>query len=91
MDLFEKLNADHYCNRREYPDRKDPLFEKLRQAYAETNAALSEQFKADLFAHYEVTDHPKREAAYRIAYEHGHSAGYSEVANYFGELVELLK
>ena len=49
------------------------------------------QFHDDLLAEYGVTDNPKAEKCFRLAWEHGHSAGHEEVALYFGEFVELIK
>lgn len=50
-----------------------------------------EEFKRELFKFYEVTDNPKADKAYIIAWDFGHSCGYSEVNNYFMDLVELIK
>lgn len=47
--------------------------------------------KAALAAELGLTDHPKLDALYQLAWEHGHSSGFDEVANYFREFAELLK
>lgn len=47
-------------------------------------------FKKDLFKHFGVKG-AKAEKAYNIAYDQGHSCGYSETLSYFEELVELIK
>lgn len=52
---------------------------------------LSQLFEKDLFEHFEVTDHPKRDKCYQLAWDLGHSAGMHEIANYFSSLVELIK
>jgi hypothetical protein len=44
-----------------------------------------------LFEKYDVTDNPKRDKCYHLAYEYGHSSGDSEIEYYFSELVELIK
>lgn len=50
-----------------------------------------EEFKKDLFEHFGVQDHPKREVCYHLAYDIGHAHGYSEVLYHFTNLVELIK
>jgi len=44
-----------------------------------------------LYKEYEVEEDPKRAKAFGLAWEHGHSDGYSEVENYFMDFVELIK
>ena len=48
-------------------------------------------FKKDLFEEYGVSNNPKAEQCYNIAYEFGHSDGYYEIAHYFSDIVELIK
>jgi hypothetical protein len=50
-----------------------------------------EEFKIELFKFYDVTDNPKANKAFNLAWDFGHSCGYSEVNNYFIDLVELIK
>lgn len=38
----------------------------------------------------DVLKNPKADKAYHMAYEHGHSYGYSSIANYFDDLAELI-
>ena len=47
--------------------------------------------KAALAAEHGLTDHPKLDALYRLAWEHGHASGFDEVASYFSDFAELLK
>lgn len=61
--------------------------EAQRRKTAEEEAA----FKNSLGKEYGVTDNPKFNRCYEIAWYMGHSSGYNEVAMYFGELVELIK
>ncbi len=60
-------------------------------AYNTERCQLEKQFKIDLLAEHGVTNHPKADAAYSMAWDRGHSSGYSEIALEFGELVDLLK
>lgn len=59
-------------------------------AYNAETIRLTNLFKADLFEEYGVADNPKADDAFNLAWQHGHSAGYSEVANYFDDFVRLI-
>ena len=59
-------------------------------AYQAENARLIEKFKRDLFEELGISDHPKREKLYSLAWELGHSTGFSEVVSYAEQLSELL-
>jgi len=65
-----------------------------RQERDEYNKLQNEriiEFKNDLFAYFDVSNNPKRELAYSIAYDKGHSCGCSEVYNEFSSIVELIR
>ncbi len=50
-----------------------------------------DEFKKDLFEYFKVQENPKAKVAYSIAYEYGHSAGFSEILYYFSDIVQLIK
>lgn len=54
-------------------------------------SAEHDEFKADLLQAHGVTGNPKADRAFSIAWEQGHSCGYSEVAIVFEDLAELIK
>jgi len=56
-----------------------------------TYPAKYDEFKADLLQAHGVTGNPKSDRAFSLAWEQGHSCGYSEVAIVFADLVELIK
>ena len=60
-------------------------------AYCDAADKREEEFKRDLFEEFGVTDNPKKDRCYTIAYERGHSSGFSEVYSEFSDLVELIK
>lgn len=62
-----------------------------RRLYDEEEGRLRQVFQADLEAEYGLAGHPKADRLFGIAWDHGHSSGYSDVAGYYGELAELLK
>lgn len=81
-----------YPSREQFPNRsKDPAYLAARKAHYDDQGRLDEQFKLDLFKEEGVEDNPKRDKCYALAYEHGHSSGKSDVANYFSEFAELIK
>lgn len=49
-----------------------------------------QQFRADLFKEFGVSDNPKKDKCYALASQRGHSGGYSEIYNEFIDLVELI-
>lgn len=73
-------------------------WELLRKTHSEAVSTyhaeqrqINADFAADLLAALGLTDHPKGNTLYSMAYERGHSSGYSEVALIAEELSELLK
>ena len=68
----------------------DAAYADARKKYHEEDDRLFGEFKLDLFSEYGVENHPKREKAFGIAWEHGHSSGYNDVVGYFEELVDLI-
>lgn len=69
----------------------DILYSSDKKAYQKKIREIKEDFKDALFVLHKVSDHPKRERCFEIAWEHGHSSGFSEVEIYFNDIVELLK
>ena len=65
-------------------------FDAKRKAYRDEDKRLYEQFKKDLFEEYGVTNNPKVEQAYSLAYAYGHSCGLNSIESYFSELVDLI-
>lgn len=63
-------------------------YETKKLTYQTDNARLIEKFDRDLAKEYGVAYSSELFGIiYEKAWEHGHSAGYSEVANYFEEFV----
>lgn len=96
--LSEKIRDGVYVSTIPHPRSRDyeggsqnPHYVQDRKRYHEDIGRLNAKFKEDLFKEHGVEGHPKAEKCYAIAYDHGHSAGMSEVANYFEEFVELIK
>ena len=81
---------------REYADALEKYSQDLASflAYCKERdkqvSILYEQFKVDLKEDLGITDHPKAETLFDLAWEYGHSGGYREVYNYALDLVDLL-
>lgn len=61
------------------------------QAYGAETVRLEKQFRSDLEDEHDMKGHPKANMLFSKAWSLGHSAGYSEVANYYDDLVDLVK
>lgn len=57
--------------------------------YGKHNARLREQFNVDLLNDYGLPDNEFTRQLINIAYEDGHSSGYGEIYNCFGDLADL--
>lgn len=62
-----------------------------KNAFNKEEQNIYDLFKDCLFEEFGVTNNPKREKCFSLAWEHGHSSGFNEVYNYFSEFVELIK
>jgi hypothetical protein len=95
MDVLQKIAADAYRPALEYPTKRpgtrgSEAFKAKMDEWRAEEARLEEQFYRDLCATFGVdADDPFARKMYALAYESGHSAGYSEVAGDFGDLVPL--
>lgn len=98
--IFERINAGEFKNNKPWPpfkefkDRNKPDSEKrtkMKKEYQEEQHRLHMEFKKALYAEYGVEGNPKAEMAYAIAYDKGHSSGYSEIAIEFDTIVPLIK
>jgi hypothetical protein len=95
--IFEKINSGEYKNNKPYPNwrgRRQNQPKEIIQAlteYQEEEQRIYKQFKHDIEEEHGVLNHPKADVLWRLAWEHGHSCGYSEVASYWVDFVELIK
>ena len=95
-DIHHKINTGVYSTSLPFPasskfsmgtqERKEAL-----RIYREDDNRCLQEFKTDLFASFDVANHPKAEKAFDIAWDDGHAAGLHEVLYHFERLVDLLK
>jgi hypothetical protein len=64
---------------------------KEMDKYHAEQCRLESLFKADALAEVGLTNHPKADKAYGLAWKNGHSGGYSEVYYCLLDYAELLK
>jgi hypothetical protein len=83
LDFYKKLGSGFYETKLNYKEGKD--------AWNIDQGRLHELFERDLFAYYGVTNNPKKNQCYQIAWEMGHAHGINEVASHFSDIVELIK
>lgn len=94
MSIFEAIRNGEYDNKLEWPSRSVGFKSedvKARKAYREETGRLTQKFKEDLEREYGLVGHPKADLLYSKAWDIGHAYGFHEVANYYDELVELIR
>jgi hypothetical protein len=69
---------------------EEKLFQKDLDEAHRLMSLIDHRFKEWLFQTLKISDNPKKEILYRIAYERGHSSGFREVYNEALDLVELI-
>lgn len=88
------MNFDTYENTLPFPIKNfysDKQIKIKRAEYHAETCKLFEKFKQDLFKDLGIEANPKREKLFSIAYDLGHSGGYSEIYNYASDLVSLIE
>jgi len=80
-----------------YP-HKEPKDSLLMETYKislerfyEDQHRLEEEFWKDIEDFYGVSNNPKKNKLRAVSYQIGHSSGFSEIASYYSELVDLIK
>lgn len=63
----------------------------IREARRAEQARLQDVFKQDMFEELGITNNPRREKLFEIAWEMGHSEGYSGVYNAALDLLPLIE
>lgn len=63
----------------------------MLEDYRQSQNRLEQGFKRELLKYLEIENHPNADKLYSLAWEHGHSSGFVEVASYAEEFVGLMK
>lgn len=93
VDVATASDADIATLRKSITDFEDAekSYKKAMADYRSEEARLTEQFKADLFAYFEVTNNSRAELCYQKSWERESGSGLQEVFSCFEDLVELIK
>lgn len=93
LQKLQKLNELTPAQQLRVKELEDFIEEAKKQAdlYDAEEKQLRDLWINDLYEEYGVKDNPKADDAYHLAYEYGHDYGYSNIENYFSDLVELIK
>jgi len=87
MDIYEKLKSGYYEPKTVYARRNtNPT---RYYAWREESNKLSTLFKSDAIESVGLTNHPKAQACWDIAWEERHSAGLGEVLDFLETLAGL--
>ena len=84
MSVIDDAQDGKYGSRLVYPAVTH------QECWAE-KARLRDLFKAELLAEADLTDHPRGNLLFDLAWEQGHANGYHEVVMCFGAMEGLLK
>jgi|WetSurMetagenome_2_1015567.scaffolds.fasta_scaffold00157_23 hypothetical protein len=98
---FERIAFDKYSGLKLTVEERTSLVnsecERLKQLndiavkeYHKKLIRLDNAWKKSLYKEFGVLENPKSDKCYSLAYEHGHSSGYSDIYSYFSEFVELI-
>ena len=60
--------------------------DRYREQVRERNA-----HKLGLEIEHNLVGHPKADKLYELAWDYGHSSGYSEITSYYADLADLLE
>ena len=90
MGTLSAGNARIYADAMDQYEKDMIVYRQEQTAYNERQTALHEEFKHDLIEENGLASNPKVELLFSKAWEHGHSAGYQEVAYWFNDLAELV-
>ena len=82
--------ARAYADALELHEVEKEKYKAALDIYHKEQNKRTTEFQNDLFEEFGVTNNPKADKCYQIAYSHGHSSGFQEVYNYFSEFVELI-
>ena len=82
MDFNSYENNLEFAYKKQDPDKYDKYYREETRLY--------NKFRSDLLESLGITNHQKADRLFSLAWELGHSSGYTEVYSYACELVELL-
>lgn len=98
MEFYQKLNSDYYKNNKPYPSvkirKEEPgLYKFMMDDYRNEDKRIEDEFRKDIEMEYGIDKLPEeiKSAIHHFAYVKGHAYGYSEIANEYSDLMDLVK
>lgn len=82
------MNFDDYINRMPYARPSDDRV--MWTNYNKEECRICAIFKTDILSRCSLTDHPRADELFNLAWEYGHSGGYGEVTTFLIEMSEAL-
>lgn len=84
------MDFTKYENKLEYPTRNVPNYQEKRKEYRKESYRLEALFKEDALREVDLTNHPKANKAYEMAWAEGHSEGLEQVFKYLENYADLM-
>ena len=81
MSIYEEFEKKY---------KEIPYVREKREEYRINCNELNMEFKAALEKEYGIVNHPKADKLWEIAWDEGHSSGYSDVEIYYERFLELI-
>lgn len=86
----DKILNGFFNYKQPFPVRGTKGYEEKKSAHIKEGLEIKKQFRESLEEEFGVIGHPKRHELWKLAWEYGHSGGFSEVLNYYQDLVVLI-
>lgn len=87
--IYKRIEAGKYESKVPYPER--PRTPEQMTEYRTGVQEANDKFRHDLEKQYGVIGNTKANRVWELAWEEGHSFGYTEVLGYYDQFVELIK
>jgi hypothetical protein len=89
--MRERIEAKKYANKLSWQGTGKTVDREARKAYQDESRDLKAKFEKDLAHHFQMEGHPKVGLLFEIAWEEGHSSGFSSVLEQYASLSRLMK
>ena len=76
---------------KEHEENEKRKKQDQRRLHREEDTRLNALLRTDLEEEHGLVGHPKADRAWDLAWEHGHSSGYSDIIYYYEDFAELVK
>jgi hypothetical protein len=89
MTMWEKVNSGYYSNSDPYPSKvNNPNYNEDIKSWRDKENLLLNKFKEDLEEEFGTQNWDKKDKAYALAWQEGHSYGLSEILYHYTDYVD---